>query len=74
MCAVTVAVLIDIIEGDSFTPRRAAFEFGMLDKDACVDNINIYAFTALSIVYVFAECAKSEPGPMAYTSETLLKR
>jgi len=73
MSTMTVTVFVNIIERDCCTPDGATFEFDVVNVDTGVDDVDVYALSALRVVLVLGEGAEGKFATMADSSKTLLE-
>ena len=71
MGTVAITIVINIVGGNSLTPGRTAFKLHVLDVDTSINDINIDAITAVSIVEVLCEGAESKLGAVTDAGQTL---
>lgn len=69
VCAVTVAILVDIVLGNGLAPVRTAFELLVLVVDTSIDDVDINTLATFRLVDVLIESAEPEPIGVRDTSQ-----
>lgn len=71
VCTVAVSVNIFIVQWNSLAPMCTTFEFGVINVNTGVDDVDIDALAALRIVLVLGEGTEGKFGAMADPCKTL---